>query len=64
MFLNIFISSSSVEYEIGQRVEVMGHEGFQDSYYEAKIISKDFKGDYEVKYETLMGSDNSRKGLK
>lgn len=47
-------------FEIGQRVEVMGHEnGLRGSYYAAKIISKGYKGDYEVKYEKLLKNDHS-----
>lgn len=42
----------------------MGHEkGLHGSYYATKIISNDFKDDYEVKYEKLLKNDHSQKKL-
>lgn len=49
-----------VEYRVGQKIEVIGkEEGFEGSYYAAKVISKEGANQYMVEYGTLLKEDES-----
>ncbi|XP_057452329.1 protein AGENET DOMAIN (AGD)-CONTAINING P1-like [Lotus japonicus] len=54
-----------VIYNIGDQVEVIGHEdGFFDSYFEATVVSLLDGGRYWVEYETLVEDDETGIPLK
>lgn len=50
-----------MEYRVGQKIEVIGKdEGFEGSYYAAKVISKEGQANqYKVEYFTLLKEDES-----